>query len=57
MDAILQTEFFMCIFYNGDCFILIHISLRYVLKGPIDNNNRRQAISATNYDSLVTHIG
>ena len=33
MDAI-----FTCIFFNENCCILIKLSLKYVRKGPIDNN-------------------
>ena len=31
-------DIFMCIFFNGNCCILIKFSLNYVRKGPIDNN-------------------
>ena len=37
MDAISQTTFSKCIFFlNG--YIFIKFSLKYVRKGPIDNN-------------------
>ena len=31
-------DIFMCIFFNENCCILIKFSLKYVRKGPIDNN-------------------
>ena len=31
-------DIFMGIFFNEDCCILIKLSLKYVRKGPIDNN-------------------
>ena len=51
-------DIFKCIFFNEYCCILIKISLKFVRKGPIDNNpalvqimawrRRRQAIFWTN---------
>ena len=53
-----SDDIFKCIFFNENCFIFIKISLKYVLKGPIDNisalvqimacGNRPQAIIWTN---------
>ena len=31
-------DIFMCVFFNEKCCILIKCSLKYVRKGPIDNN-------------------
>ena len=31
-------DIFRCIFFNANCCILIKFSLKYVRKGPIDNN-------------------
>ena len=31
-------DIFTSIFFNGNCYILIKFSLKYVRKGPIDNN-------------------
>ena len=36
--AILANDIFRCIFVNEKCYILIEISLKFVPKGPIDNN-------------------
>ena len=33
-----QGDIFKWIFFNENCCVLIHISLKYVPKGPIDNN-------------------
>ena len=42
-----------CIFFNGNVWISIEISLKFVPKGPIDNKpNRRQAITWTNEDQV-----
>ena len=38
MDAILADEIFRCIFVNEKICILIKISLKFVPRGPIDNN-------------------
>ena len=38
MAAILADDIFICIFLNGKFSILIKISLKFVPKGPIDNN-------------------
>ena len=38
MAAILQTTFFKCIFLNEKIRFLTKISLKYVAKGPTDNN-------------------
>ena len=38
MAAILQTIYFRCTFVNETFFILTKISLKFVPKGPIDNN-------------------
>ena len=35
---LLADNIFRCIFVNENCSILIEISLKYVSKGPIDNN-------------------
>ena len=32
-----SDDIFKCIFFNENCCIFIKISLKYVLKGPIDN--------------------
>ena len=32
------NDIFICIFVNEIFFILIKISLKFILKGPIDNN-------------------
>ena len=55
---LLADNIFRCIFVNEKFYILINISLKFVRKGPIDNNsiglenglaqNRRQAIIWTN---------
>ena len=31
-------DIFTCIFFNGNCCILMKFSLKYIRKGPIDNN-------------------
>ena len=31
-------DIFRCIFFHGNCYILIKFSLKYVRKGPIDDN-------------------
>ena len=60
-------DIFMCIFINENCCILIKFSLKYVRKGPIDNNPalvqimawRRPAdkpLSEPMMVSLPTHI-
>ena len=36
--ATISQTTFRCIFMNGEFYILIRISLRFVLKGPIHNN-------------------
>ena len=38
MAAILADDIFKCIFLNGNDRTLIQISLKFVPKGPIDNN-------------------
>ena len=38
MDTISQTTFSCAFFFNENCCILIKSSLKYVRKGPIDNN-------------------
>ena len=38
MAAILADDIFRCIFVNEKFIILIKISLKFVPKGPIDNN-------------------
>ena len=38
MAAILADDIFKCIFVNESFSILIKISLKFVPKGPIDNN-------------------
>ena len=38
MAAILAGGIFKCIFFNEKICILMKISLKYVPKGPIDNN-------------------
>ena len=38
MAAILADDIFRCIFMNEKFCILIKISLKFVPKGPIDNN-------------------
>ena len=38
MAAILADDIFNCIFLNEKFCILIQISLKFVPKGPIDNN-------------------
>ena len=38
MAAILADDIFTCIFVNEIFFILIKITLKFVPKGPIDNN-------------------
>ena len=38
MAAILADDIFKCIFVNKKISILIEISLKFVPKGPIDNN-------------------
>ena len=56
-------DIFKCIFVNEQFCVLIKISLKFVPKGPIDNNtarglenglapNRRQAIIWTNADPI-----
>ena len=37
MATISQT-IFLCIFMNEKCYILIKIALKFVPKGPIENN-------------------
>ena len=60
-------DIFTCIFFNENCCILIKFSLKYVNKGPIDNNTalvqimawRRSGdkpLSETMMISLPTHI-
>ena len=60
-------DFFMCIFFNENCCILVKVSLKYVRNGPIDNNPalvqilawRRagdKPLSEPVMISLVTHI-
>ena len=39
-------DIFTCIFFNENCSILIKISLKYVRKGPIDNNRALVQIMA-----------
>ena len=39
-------DIFMCIFFNENCCILIKFSLKYVRKGPIDNNTALVEIMA-----------
>ena len=38
MAAILADDIFKCIFLNENFCIMIKISLKFALKGPIDNN-------------------
>ena len=38
MAAILADDIFKCIFLNEKFCILIQISLKFICKGPIDNN-------------------
>ena len=38
MAPILADDYFKCIFLNEKLHILIQISLKFVPKGPIDNN-------------------
>ena len=38
MTAILADDFFNCILLNEKFYTLIQISLKFVPKGPIDNN-------------------
>ena len=38
MAAILADDIFKCIFFNEKFCILIKISVKFVPKGPIDNN-------------------
>ena len=60
-------DIFTCIFFNENCCILIKFSLKYVRKGPIDNNPalvqimawRRpgdKPLSEPRMESLLTHI-
>ena len=67
MAAILADNIFKCIFLNEETLILIKISLKFVLKGPINKNSstgsdnglaptRRQAIIWTNVDPVHKHI-
>ena len=68
MAAILAGNIFKCIFLNEKVRILIKISLMFVPKGLIDNNqalvkimaflapNRRQAIIRTNADQILWRI-
>ena len=60
-------DIFMCIFFNENCCILIKFSLKYVRKGPIDNNPALVQIMAWRRSgdkplsepmmvSLLTHI-
>ena len=60
-------DIFTCIFFNGDCCILIKFSLKYVRKGSIDNNPELVQIMAWRWSgdkplsepmmiSLPTHI-
>ena len=61
-------DIFICIFVNEKFCTLIKISLKFVLKGPIDNNtacidldnglapNRRKAIIWTNADPVHWRI-
>ena len=60
-------DIFTCIFFNENCCILIKLSLKYMRKGPIDNNPaliqimawRRSGdkpLSETMMVSLLTHI-
>ena len=60
-------DIFTCIFFNENCCILIEFSLKYVRKGPIDNNPalvqimawRRpgdKPLSEPMMVSLLTHI-
>ena len=46
MDAISQTTFSRGIFFNENCCILITFSLKFVRKGPIDNNGALVQIMA-----------
>ena len=63
MAATVADNIFKCIFVNGKFYILIKISLNFVLKGPIDNNAAlvqvmawHQAITWTNADPAHWHI-
>ena len=67
MNATSQTTFSKCIFFNENGYIFIKFSLKYVRKGPIDNNPalfqimawRRpgdKPLSEPMMDSLLTHI-
>ena len=38
MTAILEDDFFKCIFLNEKFCVLIKISMTFVRKGPIDDN-------------------
>ena len=40
------TDIFTCIFFNENCCILIKFPLKYVCKGPIDNNRALVQIMA-----------
>ena len=39
MAAIFADNIFKCIFMNEKCCIIIRISLKFVSKGPIDNES------------------
>ena len=54
-------DIFRCIFVNEKSWNMIKISLKFVPKGPFDNNpalvgNRRQAIIWTTADTIHWHI-
>ena len=46
MAAILADDIFKCIFWNEKFCIIIKISLKFVPKGPIDNNPEMVQIMA-----------
>ena len=46
MAAMLADDIFRCIFVNEKLYILIKISLKFVLKGQIDNNSALVQIMA-----------
>ena len=47
-------DIFMCIFFNENCCILIKFSLKYVRKGPIDNNPALVQIMAWRRSMMVS---
>ena len=67
-SCLFADDIFRCIFVNDKFCILVKISLKFVPKGPIDNNpttggsdnglapNRRQAIIWTNADPIHWRI-